>query len=117
MKVEKICAVVLGLLIAAFCIVYATLPEDGEQIYIPQETAVPEGVEIPEGYRPVDNFTDVYYLETEDGYRYFWLCQFSDGSYGWQEVDKDGKLIFPNRSETEASPDTQPPQPSETSSE
>ena len=65
MKVEKICAVVLGLLIAAFCIVYATLPEDGEQIYIPQETAVPEGVEIPDGYHPVDNFTDVYYFFIE----------------------------------------------------
>ena len=99
MKVEKIAAGVLTLLVAVFLIVYFTLPEWGEQVYIPQETSMPEGVEIPEGYQLVDNFTDVYYIKTEDGYRYLWLVQFSDGSYGWQEVDKDGNLIFPGRGE------------------
>ena len=88
MKIEKIAAGVLGLLVAVFFIIYFTLPEQGEQIYIPQETSVPEEIEIPEGYQRVDNYSDVYYTETEDGYRYLWLVQFSDGSYGWQEVDE-----------------------------
>ena len=103
MKIEKIAAGVLGLLVAVFFIIYFTLPEQGEQIYIPQETSVPEEIEIPEGYQRVDNYSDVYYTETEDGYRYLWLVQFSDGSYGWQEVDENGNLIFPNRG-TEAVP-------------
>ena len=103
MKIEKIAAGVLGLLVAVFFIIYFTLPEQGEQIYIPQETSVPEEIEIPEGYQRVDNYSNVYYTETEDGYRYLWLVQFSDGSYGWQEVDENGNLIFPNRG-TEAVP-------------
>ena len=90
MKIEKIAAGVLGLLVAVFFIIYFTLPEQGEQIYIPQETSVPEEIEIPEGYQRVDNYSDVYYTETED-------------SYGWQEVDENGNLIFPNRG-TEAVP-------------
>lgn len=102
MKIEKIAAGVLGLLVAVFFIIYFTLPEQGEQIYIPQETSVPEEIEIPEGYQRVDNYSDVYYTETEDGYRYLWLVQFSDGSYGWQEVDENGNLIFPNRGTEEA---------------
>lgn len=102
MKIEKIAAGVLGLLVAVFFIIYFTLPEQGEQIYIPQETSVPEEIEIPEGYQRVDNYSDVYYTETEDGYRYLWLVQFSDGSYGWQEVDENGNLIFPNRGTKEA---------------
>lgn len=102
MKIEKIAAVVLGLLVAVFFIIYFTLPEQGEQIYIPQKTSVPEEIEIPEGYQRVDNYSDVYYTETEDGYRYLWLVQFSDGSYGWQEVDENGNLIFPNRGTEEA---------------
>lgn len=103
MKIEKIAAGVLGLLVAVFFIIYFTLPEQGEQIYIPQKTSVPEEIEIPEGYQRVDNYSDVYYTETEDGYRYLWLVQFSDGSYGWQEVDENGNLIFPNRG-TEKAP-------------
>lgn len=79
MKIEKIAAGVLGLLVAVFFIIYFTLPEQGEQIYIPQETSVPEEIEIPEGYQRVYNYSDVYYTETEDGYRYLWLVQFSDG--------------------------------------
>ena len=102
MKIEKIAAGVLGLLVAVFFIIYFTLPEQGEQIYIPQKTSVPEEIEIPEGYQRVDNYSDVYYTETEDGYRYLWLVQFSDGSYGWQEVDEHGSLIFPNRGTEEA---------------
>lgn len=102
MKIEKIAAGVLGLLVAVFFIIYFTLPEQGEQIYIPQKTSVPEEIEIPEGYQRVDNYSDVYYTETEDGYRYLWLVQFSDGSYGWQEVDENGNLIFPNRGTEEA---------------
>ena len=102
MKIEKIAAGVLGLLVAVFFIIYFTLPEQGEQIYLPQETSVPEEIEIPEGYQRVDNYSDVYYTETEDGYRYLWLVQFSDGSYGWQEVDENGNLIFPNRGTEEA---------------
>ena len=77
-----------------------TLPEQGEQIYIPGTQSVPEGVEIPDGYKLVDNYTDVYYVETEDGIKYYWLVQFSDGTYGWQEVDENGNIVFPNR-ETE----------------
>ena len=50
----------------------------------------------------MDNYSNVYYTETEDGYRYLWLVQFSDGSYGWQEVDENGNLIFPNRGTEEA---------------
>ena len=95
MKIEKIAAGVLGLLVAVFFIIYFTLPEQGEQIYIPQKTSVPEEIEIPEGYQRVDNYSDVYYTETEDGYRYLWLVQFSDGSYGWQEVDENGNLVMP----------------------
>ena len=102
MKIEKIAAGVLGLLVAVFFIIYFTLPEQGEQIYIPQKTSVPEEIEIPEGYQRVDNYSNVYYTETEDGYRYLWLVQFSDGSYGWQEVDENGNLIFPNRGTEEA---------------
>ena len=102
MKIEKIAAGGLGLLVAVFFIIYFTLPEQGEQIYIPQETSVPEEIEIPEGYQRVDNYSDVYYTEMEDGYRYLWLVQFSDGSYGWQEVDENGNLIFPNRGTEEA---------------
>ena len=102
MKIEKIAAVGLGLLVAVFFIIYFTLPEQGEQIYIPQETSVPEEIEIPAGYQRVDNYSNVYYTETEDGYRYLWLVQFSDGSYGWQEVDENGNLIFPNRGTEEA---------------
>ena len=102
MKIEKIAAGVLGLLVAVFFIIYFTLPEQGEQIYIPQKTSVPEEIEIPEGYQRVDNYSDVYYTETEDGSRYLWLVQFSDGSYGWQEVDENGNLIFPNRGTEEA---------------
>ena len=36
MKIEKIAAGVLGLLVAVFFIIYFTLPEQGEQIYIPE---------------------------------------------------------------------------------
>ena len=79
-----------------------TLPEQGEQIYIPQETSVPEEIEIPEGYQRVDNYSDVYYTETEDGYRYLWLVQFSDGSYGWQEVDENGNLVMPEETNSSA---------------
>lgn len=79
--------------------VYLTLPQSGEQIYIPPaEHTLPSGVEIPEGYKLVDNYTDVYYSEQEDGIHYYWLVKFSDGTYGWQEVDKDGNIIFPNHS-------------------
>jgi len=116
MKTEKILAVVLVLLIILSVVVYLTLPEQGEQIYIPQVDSLPENVVIPEGYKPVDNFTDVYYVETEDGIRYYWLVAFSDGTYGWQEIDKDGNIIFPNRepestepTETEGSTETTEP--------
>ena len=89
-------------------VVYLTLPKRGEQVYIPPaEHTVPDGVEIPEGYKLVDNYTDVYYSEQEDGIHYYWLVKFSDGSYGWQEVDKDGNIIFPNHgSEAEQSEST-----------
>lgn len=100
MKTEKILVCVLAGLIVICAIVYFTLPEQGEQIYIPPVQSAPENVVIPDGYKPVDNFTDVYYVETQDGYRYYWLVKFEDGSYGWQEVDKDGKIILANR-ETE----------------
>jgi len=111
MKTEKILAGILALLIVLCCVVYFTLPEQGEQIYIPYTESIPEGVEIPDGYKPVENFTDVYYVETEDGKRYYWLVEFSDGSYGWQEVDKDGTIIFPNREPQQAEttePTTEP---------
>lgn len=101
MKVEKICVGILLLLVTLFCVVYFTLPKQGEQIYIPQETSsVTPPIEIPEGYKLVDNYSDVYYIETEEGYRYFWLVQFSDGSYGWQEVDENGNIILPGHSGT-----------------
>ena len=100
MKIEKILICVLVGLILLCGIVYFTLPEQGEQIYIPATQSVPEGVEIPDGYKLVDNYTDVYYVETEEGIKYYWLVQFSDGTYGWQEVDENGNIVFPNR-ETE----------------
>lgn len=97
MKIEKILACIAAGLVILCTIVYFTLPKQGEQIYIPSTQTVPEGVEIPEGYKLVDNYTDVYYVETEDGIKYYWLVQFSDGSYGWQEVDENGNIVFPNR--------------------
>ena len=100
MKTEKILACVAVALVILCSIVYFTLPEQGEQIYIPSTQSVPEGVKIPDGYMLVDNYTDVYYVETEEGIKYYWLVQFSDGSYGWQEVDENGNIVFPNR-ETE----------------
>lgn len=108
MKAEKILAVVLAVLIILAVIVYVTLPEGGEQVYIPPSENLPAEVEIPEGYKPVENFTDVYYLETENGIRYFWLVQMSDGTYAWQEVDKDGKLILPGHSEPPVTETTAP---------
>ncbi len=107
MKVEKILACVLAGLLLLCVIVYLTLPEQGEQIYIPPVQSTPEEVDIPDGYKPVENFNDVYYVETEDGIRYFWLMKFENGTYGWQEVDKDGNVIFPNR-ETESTTETVP---------
>ena len=99
MKLEKILGIALIALIVICFIVYLTLPQSGEQIYIPPaEHTLPSGVEIPEGYKLVDNYTDVYYSEQEDGIHYYWLVKFSDGTYGWQEVDKDGNIIFPNHS-------------------
>ena len=126
MKIEKILICVLAGLIILCGIVYLTLPEQGEQIYIPGVQSVPEGVEIPDGYKLVDNYTDVYYVETEDGIKYYWLVQFSDGSYGWQEVDENGNIVFPNR-ETEpeetipeettpSEPETEPTEQEETNS-
>lgn len=106
MKTEKILAAILVVLIVLAVIVYVTLPEDGEQVYIPPSESLPDEVEIPEGYKPVENFTDIYYLETENGIRYFWLVQMSDGSYAWQEVDKDGNLILPGRNDTSTVPET-----------
>lgn len=110
MKTEKILACITAALIILCVIVYLTLPEQGEQVYIPAVESVPEGIEIPEGYKLVDNYTDVYYVETENGIKYYWLVQFSDGTYGWQEVDKNGNIIFPNRevepSETESTETT-----------
>lgn len=108
MKNEKICAGILLLLVVLFCVVYFTLPKQGEQIYIPQETnSVTPPIEIPDGYKLVDNYSDVYYVETEDGYRFFWLVQFSDGSYGWQEVDENGNIILPGHSgAAETTPET-----------
>ena len=100
MKIEKILACVVAGLFILCAIVYFTLPEQGEQIYIPGTQSVPEGIEIPDGYKLVDNYTDVYYVETDDGIKYYWLVQFSDGTYGWQEVDENGNIVFPNR-ETE----------------
>ncbi len=123
MKIEKICVGILLLQITLFCVVYFTLPEQGEQIYIPQETSVTPPIEIPDGYHLVDNYSDVYYIETENGYRYFWLVQFSDGSFGWQEVDENGNIILPGHSipaETTPEPSEHPetteaPDPTETS--
>lgn len=107
MKIEKICAGILLLLVTLFCVVYFTLPEQGEQIFIPQETIVAPPIEIPDGYHLVDNYSDVYYIETDEGYRYFWLVQFSDGSYGWQEVDENGNIILPGRGgSAESTPET-----------
>lgn len=97
MKIEKILACIAVGLVILCAIVYFTLPKQGEQIYIPFTQTVPEGVEIPEGCKLVDNYTDVYYVETEDGIKYYWLVRFSDGSYGWQEVDENGNIVFPNR--------------------
>lgn len=128
MKIEKICAGILLLLVVLFCVVYFTLPEQGEQIYIPQETSsVTPPIEIPDGYKLVDNYSDVYYVETENGYRFFWLVQFSDGSYGWQELDENGNIILPGHSgaeevspktteqteQMEASEQTDTPEPSQ----
>lgn len=116
MKIEKILACVVIALVILCAIVYFTLPEQGEQIYIPGTQSVPEGVEIPDGYKLVDNYTDVYYVETEDGIKYYWLVQFSDGTYGWQEVDENGNIVFPNR-ETEpeeTAPEETVPSESET---
>lgn len=101
MKIEKILACVVAALVILCVIVYFTLPEQGEQIYIPGTQSVPEGFQIPDGYKLVDSYTDVYYVETEDGIKYYWLVQFSDGTYGWQEVDENGNIVFPNR-ETES---------------
>ena len=100
MKIEKILACVVASLVILCVIVYFTLPEQGEHVYIPGIQTVPEGVEIPDGYKLVDNYSDVYYVETENGIKYYWLVQFSDGTYGWQEVDENGNIVFPNR-ETE----------------
>lgn len=98
MKAEKVLLCIAAVLIILCGIVYFTLPEQGEQIYIPSSVQpTPEGFEIPEGYKLVDNFSDVYYVETDEGITYYWLVQFSDGIYGWQEVDKDGNIVFPNR--------------------
>ena len=110
MKLEKILACVLAALIVLCVIVYFTLPEQGEQIYIPPAEHMPENVEIPEGYQLVDNYTDVYFVEEEDGIHYYWLVKFNDGSYGWQEVDENGNIIFPNRESkpTEEPTDTEP---------
>lgn len=110
MKIEKILACVLGALLILCGVVYFTLPELGEQIYIPPVQSIPEEVEIPDGYKLVENFNDVYYVETEDGIRYYWLMKFENGTYGWQEVDKDGNIIFPNR-ETEPSSQSKPTDP------
>ena len=99
MKLEKILGIAIIALIVICFIVYLTLPQSGEQIYIPPaKHTLPSGVEIPEGSKLVDNYTDVYYSELEDGIHYYWLVKFSDGTYGWQEVDKDGNIIFPNHS-------------------
>lgn len=99
MKIEKMLGITLSVLVVICAVVYLTLPKRGEQVYIPPaEHTVPDGVEIPEGYKLVDNYTDVYYSEQEDGIHYYWLVKFSDGTYGWQEVDKDGNIIFPNHS-------------------
>lgn len=117
MKIEKILACVVAGLIILCAIVYFTLPEQGEQIYIPSTQTVPEGVKIPEGYKLVDNYTDVYYLETEDGIKYYWLVQFSDGSYGWQEVDENGNIVFPNRETEPEETSLEETEPSETISE
>ncbi len=123
MKIEKICVGILLLQITLFCVVYFTLPEQGEQIYIPQETSVTPPIEIPDGYHLVGHYSDVYYIETENVYRYFWLFQFSDGSFGWQEFDENGNIILPGHSipaETTPEPSEHPetteaPDPTETS--
>lgn len=68
MKIEKILGITLSVLVVICAVVYLTLPKRGEQVYIPPaEHTVPDGVEIPEGYKLVDNYTDVYYSEQEDG--------------------------------------------------
>ena len=87
MKIEKILACVLGALLILCGVVYFTLPELGEQIYIPPVQSIPKEVEIPDGYKLVENFTDVYYVETENGMRYYWLMKFENGRYGWLEAD------------------------------
>lgn len=104
MKIEKILACVLAVLVVLTVIVYFTLPEQGEQIYIPQSEHTSEDMEIPEGYQLVDNYTDVYFVEKEDGIHYYWHVKFSDGTYGWQEVDENGNIIFPNREPEETEP-------------
>lgn len=117
MKIERILACVVAALVILCAIVYFTLPEQGEQIYIPGTQSVPEGVEIPDEYKLVDNYADVYYVETEEGIKYYWLVQFSDGLYGWQEVDENGNIVFPNR---ETEPEETIPEetmPSETETE
>lgn len=116
MKIEKVLGCVLAVLVVLCAIVYFTLPEQGEQIYIPPvKDTLPEGVEIPDGFLPVENFNDVYYVETEDGIRYYLLVQFTDGSYGWQEVDENGNFVLPNRESepTESIPEQTDPEPTE----
>ncbi len=120
MKLEKILILAVILIVIISGIVYFTLPEVGERVFIPQITEeVPDEVVIPEGYKKVDNFDDVYYLETENGIRFFWLVKYTDGTYGWQEVDKDGNLIFPGDNEetkpTESSQSTESTTPTESS--
>ena len=69
MKLEKILGIALIALIVICFIVYLTLPQSGEQIYIPPaEHTLPSGVEIPAGYKLVDNYTDVYYSEQEEAF-------------------------------------------------
>lgn len=128
MRIEKILGCVAAILIILCSIVYLTLPEQGEQVYIPSKQLIPEDVEIPEGYKLVENYTDVYYVESDEGIKYFWLVQFSDGSYGWQEVDENGNIVFPNRetepeqtlpnesepTEPETDPDSEPTNSEET---
>ena len=50
MKLEKILGIALIALIVICFFVYLTLPQSGEQIYIPPaEHTLPSGVEIPAG--------------------------------------------------------------------
>ncbi len=120
MKLEKFLILAIVLIAIISGIVYFTLPEAGERVFIPQITEdIPDEIVIPEGYKKVDNFDDVYYLETEDGIRFFWLVKYTDGTYGWQEVDKDGNLIVPGHTEEttpeESSEPTETTEPTESS--